>query len=356
MYAAAYWWMSLRRDRTQPIVVGHMFDFDSFPEANFRVTFNFRKADIVRLKAILQLPDVLILDNRDKIEAKVGLCVFLKRLRSAGTLNDVAYMLNISATRVSRIFNFVLQIIYEFCHEDIKFSHVISIERMKIYSNCIQEKGSPLNGCWGFIDGTVRRICRPGQLQEGTYNGHKKYTALKYQGVCAPDGLIVSLAGPESGRTHDIQMLRVSGLLEALEDYDYEEHDGNLFIYGDAGYQDSRYLLTGFSGAALTAEQKQFNYSMSKVRECVEWSFAKVINLWKFVDFHKNQKSLQAPVGKQYIVAVYLTNCHTCLYGSQTSDYFKCTPPSIHEYVNKPNDEDYLFNFVFLLPKSTPTL
>ncbi|KAI3662326.1 hypothetical protein MP638_001523 [Amoeboaphelidium occidentale] len=267
MYAAAYWWMSLRRDRTQPIVVGHMFDFDSFPEGNFRATFNLRKADIVRLKAILQLPDVLILGNRDKIDAKVGLCVFLKRLRSAGTLNDVAYMLNISATGVSRIFNFSLQIIYEFYQEDIKFSQVVSIDSMNMYCNCIKEQGSPLNGCWGFIDGT-------------------KYTALKYQGVCAPDGLIVSLAGPESGRTHDIQMLRESGVPKALENYDYEEHDGNLFIYGDAGYHDSRYLLTGFSGAALTAEQKQFILSMSKVRECVEWSFA------------KNQKSLQAPVGK----------------------------------------------------------
>jgi hypothetical protein len=93
----------------------------------------------------------------------------------------------------------------------------------------------------GFLDGTVRKICRPGEFQESVYNGHKKSTALKYQAVTAPDGLKVSLAGPFGGRSHDNEMLRQSGLLKSLASLDYGVNEGHFFMYGDAGYVLSRY-------------------------------------------------------------------------------------------------------------------
>ena len=54
-------------------------------------------------------------------------------------------------------------------------------------------KGAPLTNCFGFIDGTVRLICRPGKDQRIVYNGHKKVHALKFQSVALPNGLIGSL-------------------------------------------------------------------------------------------------------------------------------------------------------------------
>ena len=57
----------------------------------------------------------------------------------------------------------------------------------------MHDKGAPLNNCWGFIDGTVRPICRPGENQRTLYNGHKKVHALKYQSVVAANGLIANL-------------------------------------------------------------------------------------------------------------------------------------------------------------------
>ena len=41
-------------------------------------------------------------------------------------------------------------------------------------------KGSALDNCIGFIDGTCRQICRPGKCQKALYNGHKHYHCLKY--------------------------------------------------------------------------------------------------------------------------------------------------------------------------------
>ena len=72
---------------------------------------------------------------------------------------------------------------------------------------------------------------------------------------------------------------------------------------------------------------------MSHVRTSVEWAFGKIINIFAFLDFKKNQKILLQPVGKFYIVGALLTNCHTCLYSCQTSEYFGIDPPSLETYL-----------------------
>ena len=37
--------------------------------------------------------------------------------------------------------------------------------------------------CVLFVDGTLRRVCRPKEYQESIYSGHKKHHGLKYQGA-----------------------------------------------------------------------------------------------------------------------------------------------------------------------------
>lgn len=61
----------------------------------------------------------------------------------------------------------------------------------------------------------------------------------------------------------------------------------------------------------------------------VEWGFGKICQTFAFLDFKKNLKLLLQPIGRYYLVAAILINCHTCLYGSQTSIYFDLDPPSI---------------------------
>ena len=47
----------------------------------------------------------------------------------------------------------------------------------------VHNKCHSLDKCWGFIDGTVRPICRPGENQRVVYHGHKSVHALKYQSI-----------------------------------------------------------------------------------------------------------------------------------------------------------------------------
>jgi len=83
--------------------------------------------------------------------------------------------------------------------------------------------------------------------------------------------------------------------------------------------------------------ERQFNNSMRKARIAVEWTFSKIVKEFAFLNFDKNLKIYLQPVGMYYLVAGILTNCHTCLYGSQTSKYFNCCPPNLEEYLVKTN-------------------
>lgn len=97
-------------------------------------------------------------------------------------------------------------------------------------------------------------------------------------------------------------------------------------------------LLTPFAGRAedLLPHQLEFNQSMKRLRASVEWGFQKVVCLFAFVDFRKKQKLLLQDLDAMYKVAVLLTNCHTCLYGSQTATYFHIAPPTLNEYFGLP--------------------
>jgi len=161
--------------------------------------------------------------------------------------------------------------------------------------------------------------------------------------------------GPIEGRRHDAFMLSVSGLpnkLRSLEQpngqpyvlygdpaygvsRNVQQPNGQPYVlYGDPAYGVSRNVLSPFRGANLTPQEQEFNRKMSAVRVSVEWAFGKILQQFAYLDFKKNQKVLLQPVGKYYLVGTILTNCHTCLYGSQTSTFFSVSPPSLETYLN----------------------
>ena len=73
---------------------------------------------------------------------------------------------------------------------------VLNPPALQIYAQVISQKGSPLQNCFGFVDGTVRPIARPDNNQRIVYNGHKRVHALKFQSLALPNGIIGHLYGP----------------------------------------------------------------------------------------------------------------------------------------------------------------
>lgn len=103
-------------------------------------------------------------------------------------------------------------------------------------------------------------------------------------------------------------------------------------MYGDCAYPLLELLLRPYT-RVLTPEQAIFNLRMSSVRQAVEWGFGKIVTQFAFLDFKKNQKLLLQDVVSMYKTATILVNCHTCLYSSQTAQYFNFDPPTLEEYL-----------------------
>ena len=73
---------------------------------------------------------------------------------------------------------------------------ILSPPTLQRYALAISQKEAALDNWFGFIDGTVRPISRPGEHQRLVYNGHKRVLALKFQSLALPNGLLGNLYGP----------------------------------------------------------------------------------------------------------------------------------------------------------------
>ncbi|XP_028416849.1 uncharacterized protein LOC114541060 [Dendronephthya gigantea] len=235
---------------------------------------------------------------------------------------------------LSMVTNEVLNFLYEtHGHRILQWNDLLlNPAALEDYAHAIFNKGAPLRNCFGFIDGTIRPICRPGENQRFVFNGHKRLHSLKFQSVAIPNGLIANMYGPVEGKKHDSGMLTDSGLMAELEGRAYSTDGQAMCLYGDPAYPLRVHLQAPYRGAQLTEQMKFFNKSMSATRVSVEWLFGDIVNYFKFVDFKRNLKIRLSSVGKMYLVCALLHNSHTCLYGNLTSEFFGVAPPTLQQY------------------------
>lgn len=313
------------------------FSLNDLSEAECKLYFRFEKNDIPRLARALGVPDEFTTDSGHKTSGLDGLCILLRRLAYPNRLSDLEPLFGKSGPALSKIVDYMSNHIYNHFGQNLsnlRNLHWLNLDRFRLYANAVHAKGAPIPNCWAFIDGTTRGICRPTVNQEAYYSGHKRYHCVKYQALTCPDGMIVNLKGAYEGRKHDAAILRESQLYNQLEESVRFPNGENFIIYGDQAYGIRELLLTPFPNrAGLTPEQQEFNARMSEIRIAVEWGFGKVIAEFAFLDFKKNQKLLLQEVATMYSTAVILTNCHTCLYGSQTAQSFNIDPIELEEYL-----------------------
>ena len=127
-----------------------------------------------------------------------ALCITLRKLAYPCRYGDIIPLFGRSVPELSLISSEIIQHIYGLFGN--LFSRLdqpwLSRERLRAYSDAIYRKTNALDNCWGFIDGTLRPICRPLNAQKVVYSGHKRVHGLKFQAVSAADGMIAHLFGP----------------------------------------------------------------------------------------------------------------------------------------------------------------
>ena len=230
-------------------------DAERFNEQTCLSLFRFKMEEINRLVELLSLneprpngePFQFSLPNRATFTGKEGLLLLLAYLNSGKpfiTLLQEGFTFGASPAG-SQLVNEVVRFLYNrwagpLLHMPLKMwfrakrrdeNEIIS--RAEYYRRCIsgkiQEKKrevletenlSPANAVefeslceqvkntTFYVDGTDIEICRPGENQEAYYNGRKKSHVISYQGIVAPDGLVVRLGGAYEGRLHDARVYR----------------------------------------------------------------------------------------------------------------------------------------------------
>lgn len=215
------------------------------------------------------------------------MCLLLRRFSYPNRLKELQNQFGMQYSSLSKLLKVICQFIYKKWGklllnfgENKWFTRGVQIE----FASLVHSKGAPLENCIGFIDGTARPICRPKRYQRNVYSGHKRFHCLKFQNVTTPNGIILQMSLPYLGSKHDAFLLKDTLLMEQLQLY-----CKGFCLYGDEGYPLRSQLMRPYSSTNLTEEQAVWNLQMSKVRECVEWSFGKLVQQFAFVDFKKNQ-------------------------------------------------------------------
>ena len=175
-----------------------LFDLNDMDDSECLAEFRFHKNDVPVLLEALQLPQSFTCHQGTICDGIEALCITLRRFAYPCRYSDLIPRFGRSVPELSMISNLVMNTIYEEHHHRLTQwnNTLLHSPLLESYARAIDLKGSPLPNCFGFIDGTVRPICRPEQNQRIVYNGHKRVHGLKYQSVVLPNGMIANMYGP----------------------------------------------------------------------------------------------------------------------------------------------------------------
>jgi len=316
-----------------PTVKRFFFNLDAKDDAACEVDFRFCKEDIRRLAKAMKFEEFMIDKYKHKAPGVECLCILLYSLTYPRRLWDMAKEFGRNRCSLSEFRKMALQKVLEHGHT-LTLRPALLKDHLAALARAVSDAGCPLTQCWGFIDGTLRPMCRPSDGEEAVFSGHKRCHGLKYQSVVGADGIYWDFQGPYDGRRHDSFLLKESNLMQRLHEVNPEK---SMFIYGDGAYYVDSHIIGPHLGSALAPEEKRFNQYMSNMRVSVEWGFANIIRLWAGLNFKPAQKPFESPIADLFRAGVILANCNNILRGgNQISQYFGIAPLlTLEEYLQR---------------------
>ena len=153
-----------------------------------KVEFRFDKEHVSRLQRALRLPEIRNIKHASPCSGLEALCVLLKWLAYPVRYCDMVPLFRQQVPELGKITHYVSNHIYE--NHSFRLQNwnqpFLSPQCLQLYCNAIHSKGAPLSNCFGFVDGTVRPICRPRKNQRIMFDGHKRMHGINFQSVCHP--------------------------------------------------------------------------------------------------------------------------------------------------------------------------
>ena len=217
----------IRSPRTQYVPI---YDLKTVSDFNALKLFRFTVPQINDMIDAMQLPPSIITDSKHTVSTFDAMCILLRRLVYPNRLFDLTTPFGMSNTTLSRIINGMAMELGNRFNDFIELWPGLSIDRVHEYSDVVSaHTDGVITDVWGFVGGTLRYMCRPNEMQEASYSGHKHTHGQKFQSIISPDSLIVSLLGPYGASRPDIVVYVDSNTAEML--YPYTRHDVHLHVH-----------------------------------------------------------------------------------------------------------------------------
>ena len=132
----------------------------------FYSTLRFSKEDIPRLKLALGLTADIITPSRFRVAPDIALLIVLRRLAYPARWVDLQGFFRIRDTVLCEVFNVVI------CRLSKRFRRTLhwdtrrlTRKKLKEFARALHDAGVPFANCIGFIDGSIKEVCRPVQHQ-----------------------------------------------------------------------------------------------------------------------------------------------------------------------------------------------
>ena len=174
------------------------FKLENMQDDECLAEFRVKKEDVLVLAEALQIPETVRCEQRSVCDGIEGLCMLLRRLAYPCRYSDMIPRFGRSVPEICTITNTVMDFLFD--HHAHKLTQwnpdILNSQALQMYADAVSARGAPLQNCFGFVDGTVRPIARPGEHQRLVYNGHKRVHSLKFQSLALPNGLIANMHGP----------------------------------------------------------------------------------------------------------------------------------------------------------------
>ena len=169
------------------------FELENMPDDECLAEFQVKKE-----AEALQIPETVRCEQRSVCGEIEGLCMLLRSLAYPCRYSDMIPRFGRPVSESCMITNTVMDFVFDHhAHRLTQWNpNILHSQALQMYADAVSARGAPLQNCFGFVDGTVRPIARPGEHQRLVYNGHKRVHSLKFQSLALPNGLIANMHGP----------------------------------------------------------------------------------------------------------------------------------------------------------------
>ena len=113
------------------------------------------------LDEIIFVSDVIRTYNRLAVSGEEALCIFLKRFSYPCRYSDMIPRFGRPVPQYCIISTEIMNLIHLRSSHLLNDFNLLQPRDLELYCQPIQQKGAPLDNCFGFVDGTIRPTSRP---------------------------------------------------------------------------------------------------------------------------------------------------------------------------------------------------